>query len=133
MNAKEFIQSSIQGLHETPIEDMDMKDLSPKQMAWRPQPGANPIGHIFLHYMRTEDTLVRRIAGCPSLWDTEKRFEKCNTAFGSIGVSASERRAELPARLPLADSLAYAQQVMGSTREFLSTLDDSKLDANPRP
>jgi len=110
----------------------DMKDLRQEHLEWRPQTGANPIGQIFLHYMRSEDTLVHRMQGLPSLWDTEKWHEKFSIAFTDRGFPVGED-AEIAANLPLADSLAYAQRVMESTLEFLETLDESKLDVSPDP
>ena len=131
MNAVEFIQNSVPGLHWSLMEDM--KDLSQEHLAWRPQPGANPIGHIFLHYIRTEDTYVHRMQGLPSLSDTEKWREKFGIAFTDGGFPIGEEEADIAPSLPLADTLAYAQRVIDNTREFLETLDDSKLDVAPDP
>ena len=131
MNAVEFIQASVQGLHQTLVEDM--RGLTQEHLAWRPQPGANPIGAIFLHYMRTEDAYVQRMRGLPPIWDAEKWDEKSGIALPSFRLSPGDDEADMAARLPLADSLAYAQRVMDSTREFLETLDDSKLDVAPDP
>ncbi len=131
MKAVEFIQASVQGLHQTLIEDM--KELTQEQLAWRPQPGANPIGAIFLHYIRTEDAFVQRMRGLPPLWDAEKWDEKSGIALPSFRLSPGEEEADMAASLPLAESLVYARQVMDSTRTFMETLDDDKLDVVPDP
>ena len=126
MNAVEFIRSSVQGLHEALL--VDMTDLSQDHIRWSPQPGANPIGYIFLHYMRTEDGQIHRMQGQPSLWDAAGGDQRAGFTQrlneGEIGNAA---------RAPLADSLAYAQHVMDGTRRFLATLDDAKLDVAPDP
>ncbi len=131
MKAVEFIQASVQGLHQTLIEDM--KELTQEQLAWRPQPGANPIGAIFLHYIRTEDAFVQRMRGLPPLWDAVKWDEKSGIALPSFRLSPGEEEADMAASLPLAESLVYARQVMDSTRTFMETLDDDKLDVVPDP
>ncbi len=107
MNAVEFIQSSVQWLHRSLVEDM--KALSQEHLAWRPQPGANPIGHIFLHYIRSEDTLIHGMQGLPSLWDTKELHEKSGSAVTDMGFPTGEEEADITASLPLVDSLAYAQ------------------------
>jgi hypothetical protein len=126
MNAAEFIQSSVRGLHEALLADMT--NLSQEHLGWSPQPGANPIGYIFLHYMRTEDGQIHRMQGQPSLWDAAGWYQR-------LGLTQSLNEGEIDnaARAPLADSLAYAQHVMDGTRRFLATLDDAKLDVAPDP
>ena len=131
MNAVEFIQNSVQGLHWSLMEDM--KDLSQEHLGWRPQSGANPISHIFIHYMRTEDILIHRMQGMPSLWDTEKWHLKFGVAFTDRCFPTGEDEADIAPSLPLAVTLAYAQRVMDNSREFLETLDDNKLDIAPDP
>ena len=131
MNAVEFLQASVQGLHQTLIDDM--RDLTQEHLVWRPQPDANPIGAIFLHYLRTEDAYVQRMQGLDPLWDTETWGEKSGMATLNWRLSPGEEEADMAASLPLADSLAYARRVMDSTREFLDMLDDGKLDTVPDP
>ena len=150
MNAAEFVRSSVQALHQSLLEDM--KDLSPHHLEWRPQPAANPIGYIFLHYIHTEDAQVHNIQGCPSIWEVEKWQERFGLAAG-FGLSDSgagvvglyrnppdntvmlsgEEGIVRAAQIPLAESLAYAQRVIDRTRKFLNTLDDRVLDVVPDP
>ncbi|MBI4336369.1 MAG: DinB family protein [Chloroflexi bacterium] len=131
MKATEFILSSVQGLHQVLLEDM--RGLTQEHLAWRPQPGANPIGWTFLHYLRAEDSLVHRIQGRPPIWGAEEWQRAVDAAFLGPGHSAAAAEIDKPARVPLAASLAYAQQVMDHTQQFLTTLDESKLDQVPDP
>ena len=127
MNTVDFIQGSVHALHQALLEDMH--GLSEDHLAWRPQIGANPIGYIFLHYVRTEDASVQGLQGLPILWDAEKFSQ----ALSDVGRSVGGDTIDNAARIPLADSLAYAHKVMDRTRQFLGTLDDSKLDISPDP
>jgi len=126
MRAVEFIRSSVQGLHDVLLADM--KDLSQEHLRWSPQPGANPIGYIFLHYMHTEDGQVQRMQGKPSLWEADQWYQRLGVA-----QSLSEGEMAKAARIPLADSLSYAQQVMNDTSHFLESLEDARLDFAPDP
>ena len=126
MRAVEFIRSSVQGLHDALLADM--KDLSQEHLRWSPQPGANPIGYIFLHYMLTEDGQVQRMQGKPSLWEADRWYQRLGVA-----QSLSEGEMAKAARIPLADSLSYAQQVMNGTWHFLESLEDARLDFAPNP
>jgi len=126
MNAIEFIRSSVQGLHEALLADMT--DLNQEHVRWSPQPGANPIGYIFLHYMRTEDGQIHRMQDQTSLWEADEWYQKLG-----LTQNLSEDEIDSAARAPLTECLAYAQQVMEGTRRFLATLDDAKLDIAPDP
>ena len=127
MNAMEFVQASILGLHNTLLEDM--KDLSQEVLEWRPQEDANPIGSIFIHYMKTEDNVVHRLQNESPIWESDEWREKLAT--NDLSNTLNEHGH--PRLLPLSPSLSYAQQVMDNTRKFLETLEDSKLDIAPDP
>ena len=127
MNAIEFVQASVRGLHNTLLEDM--KDLSQEVLEWRPQEDANPIGSIFIHYMKTEDNVVHRLQNEAPIWESDEWREKLATNNLSNAVNEHGH----PRLLTLSPSLSYAQQVMDNTQTFLGTLDDSKLDIAPDP
>jgi hypothetical protein len=131
MNAVEFIKESVQGLHKTLIDDM--QPLTQELVTWRPQPGANPIGAIFMHCIMTEDAYIRRIQGLPSIWESENWEEKSGIAPPNHRISPEDEEADRVASLPLVESLVYARRVMENTHEFLDTLDDGKLDIIPDP
>ncbi|MEE8442658.1 MAG: DinB family protein [Dehalococcoidia bacterium] len=130
MDAITFVRSSVQGLHQVMLEEM--KVLTQEHLKWRPQPGANPIGYIFLHFMRTEDGLVNRMQGQPSIWEAEKWQERLNLAV-DFDRAIGEQGIDDASQVPLADAMAYAQQVIDGTTAFLDTLDDDKLDVAPDP
>src|SRR5512136_1939402 len=55
-----------------------LADLTPYDVAWRPQPESNSIGFILWHMTRSEDSLVNGLfrGGKPQLWETGKWGEK---------------------------------------------------------
>ena len=74
MNGAEFVRTIIGEMHGAMIADI--KDLTPEHLTWKPAPGANPIGFLFWHYVRTEDNIVHGLIGKPSVWQAEEWHEK---------------------------------------------------------
>lgn len=126
MKAIEFIQSAVAELHGAMIEDV--KVLSQEHLAWKPAPKANPIGFLFWHYMRTEDNMIQGLQGKPSIWESDKWFEKLGMDAKAQGTGFQEPEVEKVAALPLSELMAYAERVTQSTTDYLKSLDDARLD-----
>ena len=131
MNAVEFIQSAVAELHSTMLGDV--KVLTQEHLAWKPAPKANPIGFLFWHYVRTEDNMIQSFRGKPSIWESEKWYEKLGMDDKAQGTGFREPDVEKVAALSLADLTAYAERVIQSTEDYLKSLDDTRLDYAPDP
>lgn len=131
MKAIEFIQSGIAELHTVMLSDV--KGLTQTQWAWKPAPGANPIGFLFWHYMRSEDNIVHGLQGKPSLWEGEKWDVKLGMDAKAQGTGFKEPEVDRVADLPLPQVVAYAERVAQGTTDYLKSLDDARLDQAPDP
>jgi len=111
----------------------DVKDLTAEHLAWKPAPGANPIGFLFWHFIRTEDNIVHGLLGQPSIWEGQKWGEKLGMDAKAQGTGFQEPEVDKAAALPLAEVMAYAELVIKDTADYLNSLDDAKLDFAPNP
>ncbi|MFC1874372.1 DinB family protein [Chloroflexota bacterium] len=102
-------------------------------MAWKPAPKANPIGFIFWHIMRVEDNIFRGFQNKPSIWESEKWYEKLGMDAKVSGTGFDEEQIDKVALLPLSDLAEYAQQVAKSAVDYLSSLEESDLERAPDP
>jgi len=129
VNCTEFIQAALTEFHRT--INTDVKDLTPEHLAFRPASGANPIGFIFWHITRTEDMIIHRFLGKPSIWESGNWQEKMGMPAPPKGGGHPEEEIAKAGTLPLPQVLAYAELVYKDTNEYLKTLDDQKLDFAP--
>ncbi|MBL7165297.1 MAG: DinB family protein [Dehalococcoidales bacterium] len=131
MNGAEFVRTIIGEMHGAMMADV--KDLTQEHLAWRPAPGANPIGFLFWHYVRTEDNMLHSLMAKPSVWQAEKWGEKLGMDAQAQGTGFQESDVDKAAALPASEVIAYAEKVFADTTEYLNTLDDAKLDYAPNP
>ena len=131
MKAIEFIHTMVTEFHNAMREDV--KVLNQEQLAWKPAPKANPIGFLFWHYMRTEDNMLQSFQGKPSIWESEKWYEKLGMDAKAQGTGFQEPEVEKVAALPLSELMTYAERVTQSTEDYIKTLDDAGLDRAPNP
>ena len=131
MNGAEFVRTIIGEMHGAMMADV--KDLTTEHLAWKPTPGANPIGFLFWHYVRTEDNIVHGMIGKPSVWQAEKWHEKLGMDAQAQGTGFQEPDVDKVASLPLSEMIAYAEKVFAETTDYLNTLDDAGLDHAPNP
>jgi len=131
MKAAELLQTIISEMHMVMLADV--KDLTPEHLAWKPAPGASPIGFIFWHTIRTEDEFINKLLEKPSFWKSRKLDEKLGMDEEGQGTGFQEPAVDKVAALPLADILDYAQLVIQTVDEYLKSLDDDKLDVAPNP
>ena len=131
MNGAEFVQTIIGEMHGAMMADV--KDLTQEHLAWKPAPGANPIGFLFWHYVRTEDNMLHGLMGKPPVWQAEKWDEKLGMDAQAQGTGFQEPDVDKVAALPWSEVIAYAEKVFAETTDYLKTLDDEKLDYTPNP
>lgn len=110
-----------------------VKDCTDGQLCWRPHPEANPIGFLLWHIFRVEDMWINRFTlQRPEVWQAHRWFEKFHMPEQDTGFSYTlEQMAsfEIP---PLADLLAYQQEVREHTLAYLKGLKPAQLDSVPR-
>ncbi len=136
MTVVEYIQKSIADLNSTIIEDV--KALTPEQLAWKPAPGANPIGFIFWHFMRSQDDIISGLQKKPLVWDSERWHQKLGMEKLGIDPKAGgggfkEPEVDKVATLPLAEVLKYASRVAQRSDDYLKSLKDTELETPPDP
>lgn len=131
MNGSEVMRTIITEMHGAMLADV--RDLTPEQVTWKPAPGANPIGFLFWHYVRTEDNMIHAMMDKPAVWESEQWYERLGLDSQAQGTGFAEPDVDRAASLPLADMLAYSERVFADTAEFLGRLDDGRLDFAPNP
>jgi len=131
MNAVEFIHTMVSEMHNAMIEDV--KVLNQEQLAWKPAPNTNPIGFLFWHEIRTEDNMIHGLQGKPTIWESEKWHEKLGMDATAQGTGFQEPDVDKVAALPLAEVMAYVEQVTKSVEDYIKSLDDAGLDHAPNP
>jgi hypothetical protein len=131
MKAAELLQTIISEMNMVLLSDV--KDLTPEHLAWKPAPGANPIGFIFWHLVRIEDEFVSDLLEKPSIWESEKWDAKLGMDTKAHGMGFQEPEVDKVAALPLAEIMGYAKLVIQTVDDYLKSLDDDKLDVAPNP
>ena len=131
MTVVEFIQRSVADLNKAFIDDV--KELTQEHLAWKPAPKANPIGFLFWHFMRTEDNMLHNLQGKPSIWESEKWYEKLGMDANAQGSGFQEPEVDKVAALPLSELVAYAERVAQGAADYLQSLEDADLENIPDP
>ncbi|MDD5038186.1 MAG: DinB family protein [Dehalococcoidales bacterium] len=131
MTIIEFIQVSVAELNSVMIGDV--KTLTQEQLTWKPAAKANPIGFLFWHFMRTEDNAIQSLQGKPSIWKSEKWYQKMGMDAEVSGSGFQEPEVDKAAALPLPEVMAYAERVAQSAVEYIKSLKDSDVDLAPDP
>jgi hypothetical protein len=126
MNGADFVRTIIREMHGAMLGDVH--DLTPEHWTWKPADGANPIGFIFWHYVRTEDDIIHAMQQQPSRWQAEKWGEKLGMDPQAQGTGFGVSEVEKAAALPPAEVIAYAEAVFADSDEFLAGFDDASLD-----
>jgi hypothetical protein len=108
-------------------------DLTSEELTTRRLPNTNLLAFDLWHVARTQDwaaqTLVR---GVPELIDAQEWQGRGQLATHGIGVGLTRPQADdLASSLHLADLLEYADAVHQHLLNWLNTVDDEYLDAEP--
>ena len=131
MTGAEFVQSAVRELHRAMVADM--QPLKQEHLEWRPAPDANPIGAIFVHFMRTEDGIVHRLQGQPPLFESEGWVDRLTPGGSPVESNLTVDDAARVAQIPVEQALAYGEQVMASASEYVAGLTDGELDRPTDP
>ena len=114
-----------------PIATAAVEGLSPEQLAWSPQPGANTIGWLIWHLTRVQDHHVSELLGEEQIWTRDERWAKrCgikpdpqNTGYGHSADDVAAIRPDGPDAL-----IGYLHAVDERTQRMLAGLRDGDLD-----
>lgn len=127
MELKEYIRMESTGLERAVKRVTD--SLTQQELMWRPSSGCNSIGLILFHIARLEDSFIKtRIQNKPTIWKTEKWYEKLNLAENEEGAHYTVEQVNafpVPDRESL---LAYYSAVQAQTKECLNSLTPDALD-----
>jgi hypothetical protein len=131
MNAVQFILMTVNGMHHAMVDDVKM--LTPAQLAWKPAPGANPVGFLYWHIARVEDMVIAGWQKKTSVWDEDRWYEKLGLDASAYGTGFQEPDVDKVARLPLETVTQYVEKVFRNTGIYVQSLDEDKLDFPPNP
>src|SRR5699024_2014008 len=106
------------------------KELTPDELAFRVDSGANSIAWLIWHLTRIHDDHLSDAMGREQLWATEGwardfdlPFPVAATGFGHASEDVAAVRG-----LPAQQLVAYHDAVTDRTREYLNELSDAELD-----
>lgn len=109
-----------------------LEGLEPAELAWRPDPDANPIGWLVWHLTRVEDDHIAAVAGSEQLWTFGGWAERFRLPYdlGDIGYGHTTAQVALAGRaLVSADLLVgYHEAVAAASRTYLASLGTADLD-----
>ena len=107
-----------------------VKGLSPQQLRWTPDPGANSVGWLVWHLTRVQDGHIAEILEREQVWEQDGwagRFglepDPANTGYGHRPKQIDTVRPESAAAL-----VEYYDAVAARTRELLRGLTAKDLD-----
>ena len=131
MEAIQVIADLMQVTRQATLRVID--GLTQEEAKWRPAYGANPIGFILWHMVRTQDGFFHRgITPGTQLWEKSGWHERFGLPLGDTGNSYTAEQVESFQVPPLDDLLAYMAEVQESALEIVRNLDSSRLLETPR-
>ncbi len=104
--------------------------LTPEQLAYRPQPGANSVGWLLWHLTRVQDDHVSEVAGTEQAWTADGWAQRFGLPYDDDATGWSQDAEEVGQfTVGSADLLTgYHDAVHGRSLAFVSTLKDADLD-----
>jgi hypothetical protein len=129
MPISDFILDMLDRMQQAVMEAVD--SLSREELAWRPEPEANPIGFILWHQLRCEDAFVQGlIQRKTQVWVTEKWYQKLNLPENPMdnGYGYTAEQVAVFPILELSDLSGYAEAVRSRTLEYLKGVPPDKFD-----
>jgi uncharacterized damage-inducible protein DinB len=110
------------------LVSMALEGLTDEDLLKQPHPDCNPIGWLLLHQTRTEDNILSRFSGKPSVWDQDKWFERIQAPGGPGDGNAGNTIEQVRTfRATKADLLAYAHAMRENTLAVLPTITPDTL------
>lgn len=127
MELKEYIHMELTSLERAVKRVTD--NLTQQELIWRPSSGCNLMGLILFHIAKLEDSFIKtRIQSKPSIWKTEKLYEKLNLAENEEGAHYTIEQVNA---FPVPDKeslLAFYSAVQAQTMECLNSLTPDEFD-----
>lgn len=128
MQPTDVFLESLERVHE--LIPAVLKDLTVQDIAWRPDPDANPIGWLVWHLLRAQDDHVAEIGGREQVWladGWQQRFGlPYDPSAGGFGMT-SEQVGQFHVD-DLALLTGYADAVRAMTTDVLRGLGEDGLD-----
>ena len=105
-----------------------VSDLSPDQLAWRPDDGANSIAWLVWHLTRIQDDHVAGVAGTGQVWTGAGWAERFDLPFTPASTGYGHGPADVAAVRVGADLLlGYHDAAHDRTVAYVATLTDTDL------
>ena len=137
MALKEFIRRCLDQNYDCLVRSV--KDLTQKELSWRPGPQSMSIGFLAWHYGRALDNWINtRALEAPQLWEQgwASRCDRLPPDPSDTGFGFTVEQLDAFRAPPASVLLGYAQAARGKATEFLDGLNDATLErvkiANPR-
>jgi len=104
-------------------------DLTPSQLAFRPDPQANSIAWLVWHLTRGQDTQVADVAGTEQVWTTQGWAERFGLPFDPSETGYAQTSEQVGQVRASAELLTgYYDAVAGQTAAYLQRLSEDDLD-----
>lgn len=109
---------------------MSVRDLSPDDLAYRPDPDANSIGWLTWHLTRVQDDHISEIAGHPQAWVAGGWADRFGLPFDVAATGYGHSSEEVAAVRPDSPDLivGYHEATWANTIAYLGLLDSDELD-----
>jgi hypothetical protein len=127
MELKEYILSEINGQKRN--VDRVLKELTQAEYGWRPASGCNSIGLILFHVAKSEDDFVQaRLQGKPTLWESEKWYQKLNLPQSESGAHYNIDQVNAFPVPPAKELVAFFNAAREKTLAYISGLKTADFD-----
>ncbi|SMH32660.1 Protein of unknown function [Rathayibacter oskolensis] len=125
--AIDLLRDGFGRVHETVHAVLD--DVTPEQLAYRPDPEANSIAWLVWHLTRVQDDHLAPLADREQVWTADGFHERSGLPFSPEASGYGQSPAEVGALAALPAELltAYVDAVHERTLAYLGTLDDDEL------
>ena len=111
------------------IVQMALEGLTDEDLLKQPKQDCNPIGWLLWHQARTEDNILSRFSGKPTVWTRDKWHERIQAPGGPENGGVGNTPEQVSAfRATKAELLAYAQAVRENTLTVLPAIAPDTLD-----
>ncbi len=121
MTYERFMQDVYERVHQELV--LVLKDLSEKDLDYRPGPQSNSIGWLLWHSIRSEDRMNADLFGEEQLWIRGQWYAKFNRAADAKDTGMRHTNEQVAAfrSPPVQTYLDYAEAVFARTREYMQT------------
>jgi hypothetical protein len=126
MDVKELISSNLEMGKEMLERTLD--GLSADEMNWHPRPDANSIALILFHICRFEDSIISRMSGQPSLWDTGKLYAKFNKDKNDQGAHYTAEQVENFTLANTKELIAFFKAARARALDFVNNVSPDRYD-----